>query len=321
MAKVLISDKMSPLAAKVFERFPAIELTIKTGMTPEQLAAEIGPYEGLVIRSATKVTAEVLAAAKNLKIIARAGSGVDNVDRDAANLHGVRITNTPGGNTVTTAEHAIAMMMAVSRHIPQATASLKAGKWEKSKFEGREIFGKTLGIIGLGNIGQIVADRAKGLRMTVIAHDKYVDPKKAAELGVELVSLDELLARADYITLHLNKSKETAGFINAEAFAKMKKGVFIIQCSRGGIVVEDALYDALVSGKVAGAALDVFEVEPPAPDHKLLTLPNVIATPHLGASTVEAQDNVAVAAAEQVADFLVKGELRNCLNLKELQAK
>ena len=321
MAKVLISDKMSPLAAKVFERFPAIELTIKTGMTPEQLAAEIGPYEGLVIRSATKVTPEVLAAATNLKIIARAGSGVDNVDREAANTHGVRITNTPGGNTVTTAEHAIAMMMALSRHIPQATASMKAGKWEKSKFEGREIFGKTLGVIGLGNIGQIVADRAKGLRMTVIAHDKYVDPKKAAELGVELVSFDELLARADVITMHLNKSKETTGLINAEAFSKMKKGVFFVNCSRGGIVVEDALFEALSSGKVAGAALDVFEVEPPAPDHKLLTLPNVIATPHLGASTVEAQDNVAVAAAEQVADFLVNGELRNCLNLKELQAK
>jgi len=319
MPKVLISDKMAPLAAKVFEKYPSIELTIKTGMTPEQLAAEIGPYEGLVIRSATKVTPEVLAAAKNLKIIARAGSGVDNVDRPAANEHGVFITNTPGGNTVTTAEHAISMMMSLSRHIPQATASLKAGKWEKSKFEGREIFCKTLGIIGLGNIGKLVAERALGLKMKVIAHDKYVDPTVAAELGVTLVSLDELLAASDYITIHLNKSKETANLLDAAALAKTKKGVYLINCSRGGIVNEDALCDALTNGHIAGAALDVFDVEPPPADHKLIALPNVICTPHLGASTVEAQDNVAIAAAEQVADFLVKGELRNCLNQNEVK--
>lgn len=319
MSKVLISDKMSSLATKVFERYPSIELTIKTGMTPEQLAEVVGEYEGLVIRSATKVTADVLAAAKNLKIIARAGSGVDNVDREAANKHGVFITNTPGGNTTTTAEHAVAMMMAVSRHIPQGTMTLKAGKWEKSKLEGREITGKTLGIIGLGNVGQIVADRAKGLRMNVIAHDKYVAPEKAEALGVKLVSLDELLAASDYITIHVNKTKETTGLLGAAEFGKMKKGVFLINCSRGGIVNEDALHQALTDGPVAGAALDVFEVEPPAPDHKLIALPNVICTPHLGASTKEAQDNVAIAAAEQVADYLTKGELRNCLNLKEIR--
>ena len=318
MPKVLISDSMSKKALEVFSQFPEVQVDVKTGMKPEELAAVIGEYDGLVIRSATKVTPEIFKHAKNLKIIARAGSGVDNVDFDAANANGTYVTNTPGGNTVTTGEHAIAMMMALTRNIPQGTATMKAGIWEKKKYEGREIFNKTLGVIGLGNIGRIVADRAKGLRMKVIAHDKFVDPGVAADLGVELVDLDTLYARADYITVHLNKTKETTGFINRDAFAKMKKGVFFINCSRGGIVDEDALYDALTLGVVAGAALDVFAVEPPG-EHKLLKLDNVIATPHLGASTHEAQENVAIQAAKQTAEFLVKGVLVNALNADKVK--
>lgn len=317
MPKVLISDKMSAIANEILAKYDNLEYDVKTGLSKEGLVNIIGEYDGLMIRSATKVTPDVFEAAKNLKIIARAGTGVDNIDREAANKNGTYITNTPGGNTVTTAEHAISMMMALSRNIPQGTATLKAGEWAKSKLQGREVFRKTLGVIGFGNIGKIVADRAKGLKMNVIAFDKYADLETAKELGVEMVELDELLERSDYITMHLIKTPETVDFINTEQFNKMKKGVFLIQCSRGGIVNEDALYEALTNGTLSGAAIDVFAVEPPG-EHKLLKLDNVIATPHLGASTKEAQDNVAIAAAEQVADFLTKGELRNALNADEV---
>ncbi len=315
--KVLISDKMSSLAVKVLDRYKDKGLTydVKTGLAPEALAEIIGEYDGLIIRSASKITADILAKAANLKIIARAGEGVDNVDIPAASEKGVYVTNTPGQNTVTTAEHAIAMMMALTRKIPLGTSTMKAGLWEKNKLEGREVFRKTLGVVGLGKVGRIVADRARGLRMNVIAYDTMpVSEETVKELGCEMVSLDELYARADYITIHVPKNAGTLNLINRDAFAKMKDGVFIIQCARGGIVNEDDLYDALTSGKVSGAALDVFVVEPPPADHKLLKLDNVIATPHLGASTKEAQENVAVAAAEQVAEYLTGGELRNALN-------
>jgi len=317
MPKVLISDKMSNIATEILDKYSNIEYDVKTGLAKEELIKIIGEYDGLMVRSATKVTPDVFAAAKNLKIIARAGTGVDNIDRESANTNGTYITNTPGGNTVTTAEHAISMMMALSRNIPQGTATLKAGEWAKAKLQGREVFNKTLGIVGFGNIGKVVADRAKGLRMNVIAFDKYHDEEQAKALGVEMVELDELLKRSDYISMHLVKTPETTDFINTEEFAKMKKGVFMVQCSRGGIVNEDALYNALQDGTVLGAAVDVFATEPPG-EHKLLTLDNIIATPHLGASTQEAQDNVAIAAAEQVAEYLTNGNLRNALNAKEV---
>ncbi len=317
MSKVLISDKMSSIADEILGSRDGIEFDVKTGMTEDELIGVIGDYDGLLIRSATKVTPAVFKAAKNLKIIARAGTGVDNINREAANANGTYITNTPGANTVTTAEHAIAMMMALTRNIPQGTATLKSGVWAKSKLQGREVFKKTLGVIGLGNIGKIVADRALGLRMNVVAHDKYVTPEQGRELGVQMVELDELLACADYITLHLIKTPETTGFLGSAQFAKIKKGAFLINCSRGGIVDEEALYTALTDGTLSGAAMDVFATEPPG-EHKLLTLDNLIATPHLGASTQEAQDNVAIAAAEQVADFLLTGELRNALNADEV---
>ncbi|RJO70326.1 MAG: hypothetical protein C4523_05590 [Myxococcales bacterium] len=320
MPKVLVSDKLSPLALKVFERYPTVQADVKTGLPEDELVKIIGEYEGLVIRSATKVTPKVLASAKKLKIIARAGSGVDNVDFAAASANGVYVTNTPGGNTVSTGEHAIALMMALTRNIPQGTATLKAGQWEKNKLQGREVFGKTLGVIGLGNVGKIVADRALGLKMKVVAFDKIVTADQGRKLGVEMTTLDDLLSRSDYITIHLNKNAETANFLGKAQFSKMKKGVFLINESRGGIVDEEALYEALTTGVVAGAALDVFATEPPG-EHKLLKLANVIATPHLGASTQEAQDNVAVAAAEQVADYLVKGDLRNALNAKDVKPR
>ena len=318
MPKVLISDKMSAKAEEILTRFPGIEVDVKVGLSEEELMAVIGEYDGLLVRSATKVTPAVFKAAGRLKIIARAGTGVDNIDREAANANGTYITNTPGQNTVSAAEHAISMMMALSRNIPQGTATLKSGEWAKSRLQGREVFNKTLGIIGFGNIGKIVADRARGLQMKVIAHDKYPDEKAAGELGVELVGIDDLYAKADYITVHLIKTKETTGFIGKDSFVKMKKGVFLINCCRGGVVDENALHDALSLGVVAGAALDVFAAEPPGAC-PLLKFDNVIATPHLGASTFEAQVNVAVAAAEQVGGYLSRGELVNALNEDELQ--
>jgi len=314
MVKVLVSDKLSDRGIEIFKKAGGIEVEVKTKLTPEELKATIGNYDGLVVRSATKVTAEILENPGKLKVVGRAGSGLDNIDVKAASKKGIVVMNTPGGNTITTAEHALSMMLALSRKIPQATASMKAKQWEKSKFMGAEIYNKTLGVVGLGQIGSVVADRARGLRMNVIAYDPYLSPERVEQLKVELVSLDELLKRADYITIHVPKSAETTNLINRDAFLKMKKGVFVINCARGGIVNEKDLCNAIKEGKVAGAALDVFEKEPPDTDNPLLGLEEVICTPHLGASTEEAQENVAIAIAEQMVDCLLHGTIMNAAN-------
>jgi D-3-phosphoglycerate dehydrogenase / 2-oxoglutarate reductase len=311
--KVLISDSLSPEGVEILKK-GGLDVTVKTGMTPDELKSVIGEFDGLVIRSATKVTADVVEAAKNLKVVGRAGSGLDNVDKVAASKRGIVVMNTPGGNTVTTAEHALSMMMSLARNIPQATASLKAGKWEKKKFQGVELFQKTLGIIGMGAIGTQVAKRAQALGMTVLAFDPYLSPERAQALGVESCDLECIYSRSDFITIHSPLTDETRGLINAKTIAKMKDGVRIINAARGGIVDEKALYDGLKSGKVAGAALDVFEKEPPE-NNPLLELDNFICTPHLGASTEEAQLNVARAVAEQLVDYLVKGVARNAVNV------
>jgi D-3-phosphoglycerate dehydrogenase len=319
MVKVLISDDLSPLAKQIFEA-RGIEVDQIVGMSKEELIACIGKYDGLAIRSATKVTPEVIAAAKNLKAIGRAGIGVDNVDVPAATNAGIVVMNTPFGNSITTAEHAIAMMFALARDIPAADRSTQAGKWEKSRFMGVELTAKTLGVIGCGNIGSIVADRALGLKMKVIAFDPFLSPERAVDLGVEKVDLEGLFARADFITLHTPLTDGTRGIINAAAFAKMKDGVRIINCARGGLVVEADLKAALDSGKVAGAALDVFEKEP-AKENELFGRENLVATPHLGASTTEAQVNVAVQVAEQMADYLLEGAVSNALNMASISAE
>jgi D-3-phosphoglycerate dehydrogenase len=289
-------------------------------MTPAELRAVIGQYDGLAIRSATKVTREVLDAATNLKVIGRAGIGVDNVDVKSATSRGVVVMNTPFGNAITTAEHAVAMMFALARQLPEATASTKAGKWEKNRFMGVELTAKTLGLIGCGNIGSIVADRAVGLKMKVLAYDPYLTEARAVQLGVEKAELDQVIAKADFITIHTPLTDATRNVLSREALAKTKKGVRIINCARGGLVDEAALYDALVSGHVAGAALDVFETEP-ATDSPLFTLENVICTPHLGAATTEAQENVALQVAEQISDFLLNGSVTNALNMPSVSAE
>ncbi|MBT4933915.1 MAG: phosphoglycerate dehydrogenase [Rhodospirillaceae bacterium] len=319
MPKVLISDKMSPLAAEIFAN-RGVDVDVKPGMSPEELIACIGDYDGLAVRSATKATAAVLAAAENLKVIGRAGIGVDNIDVAAATAAGVCVMNTPFGNSITTAEHAIAMITALSRQIPHANASTHAGKWEKSKFMGVEIMGKILGIIGCGNIGAVVADRAQGLKMRVIAFDPYLSPERAAELGVEKVELDDLFARADFISLHTPLTDTTRDIINADAIDKMKPGVRIINCARGGLIVEEDLKAGLENGKVAAAGLDVF-AEEPARDNPLFGMENVVATPHLGASTTEAQEKVALQVAEQMADYLVSGAVTNALNMPSVTAE
>jgi len=313
--KVLVSDKLADEGIRILDQAGDIAVDHRPGLSPEELVAVIGAYDGLIIRSGTKVTAQVVDAAPGLKVVGRAGIGVDNVDVDAASKRGVVVMNTPGGNNVTTAEHTISMMLAVARHIPQANASLLAGEWKRGSFVGTEIYGKTLGIIGIGNIGSIVADRARGLKMKVIAHDPFITEEAAARLGIELVTLDELYERSDFISVHTPLTRETRGLVGAGAFTKMKTGVRIVNCARGGIVDETALAAAISSGRVAGAALDVFEQEPPPPDHPLLRLPGVVATPHLGASTDEAQLNVAIAVAEQVRDFLQHGIVTNAVNV------
>ena len=315
MKRVLVSDTLAEEGLEVFRKAEGIKVDYRPGLDPAELLEIIGDYHGLAVRSGTKVNAEVFDRAGKLEVVGRAGIGVDNIDVEAASRHGVVVMNTPGGNTVTTAEHTLAMLLAVSRNIPQATASLKAGKWEKSRLKGREVFGKVLGIIGLGNIGRVVADRARGLKMEVIAYDPFLSEEAARRLGVELVELDTLFRRSDYVTVHVPLTDETRGLIDAAALDAMKKGVYVINCARGGIVDEDALYEALASGKVAGAAFDVFVTEPPPPDHPLLGLDNFICTPHLGASTAEAQINVAVAVAEQIVAFLTRGEVQNALNV------
>ncbi len=315
--KILITDNLSPKGIELLEKEPLFDVEIATGLSPEELKERIKDAHALIIRSATKVTADVIEAAENLKVIGRAGIGLDNVDIKAATKRGIVVMNAPEGNVVTTAEHTIAMLMALARNIPQATASLKAGKWEKKKFQGRELFRKTLGIIGLGRIGSIVAERAKGLKMQVIAYDPFVRPEIAEKLGVEVVSLEELYERADFITIHTPLTPETKYLIDKKAIARMKDGVMIINCARGGIVKEADLYEAIERGRVAGAALDVFEKEPPT-DNPLLKLEKVICTPHLGASTQEAQTNVATAIAEQIIDYLIKGILRNAVNVPSI---
>ncbi len=321
MVKVLISDKMSPRTAEIFgER--GINADEKPGMSAEELLACIGDYDGLAIRSATKVTSAVLNAAGNLKVIGRAGVGVDNIDIKAATERGICVMNTPFGNSITTAEHAIAMMFAIARDIPAANASTHEGKWEKSRFMGVELTAKTLGVMGCGNVGSIVAERALGLKMKVLGYDPFLSEERAADLGIEKVMLDDLLARSDFITLHLPLTDLTRSRDNlrAENLAKTRKGVRIINCSRGGLIDEQALKEAIESGHVAAAALDVFEQEP-ATDSPLFGMDQVTVTPHLGASTREAQENVAIQVAEQMADFLLDGAVSNAINMPSVTAE
>jgi D-3-phosphoglycerate dehydrogenase / 2-oxoglutarate reductase len=319
MPKVLIADKLSPAALQIFKE-RGVEADVKTGLAKEELLKIVAEYDGIAIRSATKITADVIKAAENLKVVARAGIGVDNVDIPAATAAGVIVMNTPFGNSITTAEHAIALMMALARELPAANASTHAGKWEKNRFMGVELTGKTLGLIGAGNIGSIVADRAKGLRMKVIAFDPYLSAERATDLGIEKVELNDLLARADFITLHTPLTSETRNIISADAINRMKKGARIVNCARGGLIDENALKAALDSGHLAGAALDVFEEEP-AKANVLFGNEKVVATPHLGASTSEAQENVALQVAEQISDYLLTGAITNALNMPSISAE
>lgn len=319
--RVLVSDKLSETAVQIFrDRGVEVDYLPDLGKDKEKLLEVISRYDGLAIRSATKVTEKILAAATNLKVIGRAGIGVDNVDIPAASKKGVIVMNTPFGNSVTTAEHAIAMMFAVARQLPEASASTHAGKWEKNRFMGAELFNKTLGVIGAGNIGGIVCDRALGLKMKVIAYDPFLSDERAQKMGVTKVELDELLARADFITLHVPMTDKTRNILSREAIARTKKGVRIINCARGGLIDEVALVDALKSGQVAGAALDVFATEP-ATESPLFGMANVVCTPHLGASTTEAQENVALQVAEQMSDYLLTGAVQNALNMPSVTAE
>ncbi|MDX2145317.1 MAG: phosphoglycerate dehydrogenase [Rhodospirillaceae bacterium] len=317
--KVLISDKLSAAAVEIFKS-RGIDADVKTGLKPDEIKAIIKDYDGLAVRSSTKVTADLMAAAPRLRVVGRAGIGVDNVDVEAATARGIVVMNTPYGNAITTAEHAISMMMALARQIPAANVSTHAGKWEKSKFMGVELYGKTLGVVGCGNIGSIVADRALGLRMKVIAYDPFLSVDRAKDIGVEKVDLEQLITRSDFITLHTPLTENTRNLIDAKAIAKMKKGVRIVNCARGGLVNEADLKAALDSGHVAGAALDVFEEEP-AKANPLFGHENVVCTPHLGASTNEAQENVALQVAEQMADFLLTGAVTNALNMASVSAE
>ncbi len=317
--RVLISDQMDPKAEQIF-RERGCDVDVITGQTPEELAKILGQYDGLAIRSSTRLTKELIDVATNLKVVGRAGIGVDNIDIPAASVKGIVVMNTPFGNSITTAEHAIALMFALARQLPEADASTQAGKWEKNRFMGVEVTGKTLGLIGAGNIGSIVASRAIGLKMKVVAFDPFLTPERAVEMGVEKVDLDSLLARADFITLHTPLTDQTRNILSAENIAKCKKGVRIINCARGGLIDEVALKDALDSGQVGGAALDVFAKEP-AKESPLFGTPNFISTPHLGASTDEAQVNVAIQVAEQLSDYLVHGGVTNALNMPSLSAE
>ncbi|MDR3421100.1 MAG: phosphoglycerate dehydrogenase [Xanthobacteraceae bacterium] len=320
-AKVLISDALSPATVAIFkDRGLEVEFQPALGKDKEKLAEAIDGFDGLAIRSTTKVTAKILERAQKLKVIGRAGIGVDNVDIAAATARGIIVMNTPFGNSITTAEHAITLMLSLARQIPEADASTRAGKWEKNKFLGVEIFGKTLGIIGCGNIGAIVADRAIGMKMKVIAYDPFLSDQRALDLGVEKVELEELLRRADFLTLHTPLTEKTRNIINAESLKLTKNSLRLINCARGGLVDEAALYEALASGRIAGAALDVFAVEP-AIDSPLFKLPNVVCTPHLGASTMEAQENVALQVAEQMSDYLLRGAITNAVNFPSISAE
>jgi D-3-phosphoglycerate dehydrogenase len=315
MAKVLVSDALAPQGLEILEQARGLEVEYAPGISPAELLERVRGAEGLIVRSATKVTREVIERAEKLRVVGRAGIGVDNVDVATATARGVVVVNTPAGNNVTTAEHAIALLVSLARHIPQATASMKQGRWEKEAFTGVELSNRTLGVVGLGNIGRVVAKLAQGLGMRVVAYDPHLPAEIASKLDVELLPLDELLARADAITLHVPKTKETTGLLGAAAFARCRPGVLVVNASRGGIVDEKALLEALESGRVGGAALDVFDREPPPPDHPLVRHPRVICTPHLGASTEQAQVNVAVQVAEQVRDYLLSGAIRNGVNV------
>ncbi len=319
--KVLISDALSDTVVQIFkDRGIDVTFEPKLGKDKEKLAGMIGEFDGLAIRSATKVTEKLIGKADKLRVVGRAGIGVDNVDIKAATARGIIVMNTPFGNSITTAEHAVSMMLSLARQIPQANASTHQGKWEKSRFMGVELFNKTLGIIGCGNIGAIVADRAHGLKMRVISFDPFLSAERAQELGVEKVELEQLLARADFISLHTPLTDQTRNILSAESLAKTKPGVRVINCARGGLIDEAALADALRSGHVAGAALDVFAQEP-AESNELFDMDNVICTPHLGASTDEAQENVAVQVAEQMADYLLKGAITNAINFPSISAE
>jgi len=319
MPRVLIADKLSPAALDIFKQ-RGVEADVKTGLSKDELLKIIGDYDGLAVRSATKADKDVIAAASNMKVIGRAGIGVDNVDIPSATAAGIVVMNTPFGNSITTAEHAIALMFALARQLPAADVSTQAGKWEKNRFMGVELYGKTLGLIGAGNIGSIVADRANGLKMHVIAYDPFLSPERAVEIGVEKVEIEDLLKRADVITLHTPLTDKTRNILSAEHLAKTRRGVLIVNCARGGLVDEAALRKLLDEGHVAGAAFDVF-VEEPAKANVLFGAENFIATPHLGASTVEAQENVALQVAEQMSDYLLTGAVSNALNSPSVTAE
>ncbi|MEE2678712.1 MAG: phosphoglycerate dehydrogenase [Myxococcota bacterium] len=318
MPKVLVSDSLAPRGLEILEQSPGLEVDYRPGIDAGELLAAVADAHGLVIRSGTKVTRDVIDAAAELQVIGRAGIGVDNVDVAAATARGIVVMNTPGGNNITTAEHAVALIVALARHIPQATASMKSGQWEKKQFVGVELYNRTLGVVGLGNIGRIVADRARGLGMKVVGHDPFLTEQAALKLDIERVNFGELLARADIVTLHVPRTKETQGMLGREAFAQIKPGALVVNAARGGILDEAALLEALDSGRVAGAALDVFEEEPPPADHPLVAHERVICTPHLGASTEQAQVNVAIAVAEQVRDFLCHDVIGNAVNVPSI---
>ena len=317
--KVLILDNLHQLAIDIFAQ-SGIQVDVKGKMKPEDLVNIIDNYDGIALRGATQINGEILKDVSRLKVIGRAGSGTDNIDTTAATRKGIVVMNTPGGNTTTTAEHAIALMLALARQVPQASASMKEGKWEKSNFLGTELTGKTIGIVGLGNIGKVVAERALGLKMIALGYDPYVHKEDVLKLGIEPISLEEIYSRSDFITYHTPLTSETKGIINANTIAKMKKGVYIINCARGALVNENDLLKALESDKVKGVALDVYNVEPPPKDSQLLKHPNVILTPHLGASTMEAQEKVAVLIAEQISDFLKNGIIRNSINFPSISS-
>jgi len=320
MKKVLVSDTLAPEGVEIFKKAPGIDVDVMTNLTHDELKGIIGNYDGLAIRSGTKVVSDVIDKADNLKVIGRAGIGLDNVDVAAASKRGIVVMNTPGGNTITTAEHAISMMLSLARKIPQATQSMKSGKWEKKRFMGSEVYNKTLGVIGIGRVGTIVCNRALGLKMNVIAYDPFISPEAAEKMGIILTTFDEILEKSDFISVHTPLTNETRELINAASIAKMKDGAVIINCARGGIVSETDLYDALVSEKLGGAALDVF-VEEPTGNTDLLSLDNVICTPHLGASTDEAQRNVAIAIARQIVDYLTKGDIKNAVNFPSVSGE
>ncbi len=315
--RVLVSDELSPEAVRILSD-AGLEVDVQFGLKPDELERIIGGYDGLAVRSATKVTPRLLEQTRRLKVIGRAGIGVDNVDLEAATRRGIVVMNTPGGSSITVAELALAMILSLYRHLAAATASVKAGRWEKKRFQGRELAGKTLGVVGIGNIGSVLVDRAVAMKMRVVAHDPFISAEAAAKLGAEIVDLETLWREADVVSVHVPLTEKTRNLVNAQTLAKMRKGALLVNCARGGIVDERALADALASGHLGGAALDVFEKEPPPPDHPLLALESFVCTPHIGASTEEAQSAVAVAIAEQLALFLNHGVVRNAVNVPSL---